>query len=328
MKYVGNNISIAGSRHIKKDIVCQDSSGYHLDDNYSIAIVCDGHGGYKHFRSNKGSLFAVEVGINAIKNFLGYENSFSSDKKKLLIQLEKNIILNWNKAVNAHYAKSPFTENELNALNEQERKRILSNIETAYGTTLIAILITERFSFCIQIGDGDCVILKENGDIELPMPGDDRLLFDVTTSLCDREAIMNFRHVWLEDPPVAALISTDGIRNSFTSKEYFIKFCRNIFESYNDTEVEQANSDLAEFLPELSERGSGDDVSISIIFDRERLQNTITKLNSSAPENETLKCNTKEHINGHDHMEITENEKGKTPLTLEGENEQNNKNNT
>lgn len=328
MKYKGDNISIIGSSHIKNNTICQDSSGYYYDEKYCIAIACDGHGGEKYFRSDKGSLLATEVGIDAINNFLIYEKHFSKDRNKLLVQLEKNIILNWNKAVNEHLNKNPFTENELDNLSEKDKNSVLSNIETAYGTTLIAILISNDYSFCIQIGDGDCVILKSDGTIELPIPDDDRLQFNITTSLSDKKAIMNFRHIWLENPPVAAIVNTDGVRNSFVSEEFFIQFCKDIFESYNDTEIEVANLELKEFLPRLSERGSGDDVSISIIFDIEKLETVIKGLNNKTSKQEVYENGTEECLDKEYNQPEIKDEDSLISLILEEENEQDNENNT
>ena len=50
-------------------LVCQDSSAHKVGDNYAIAVVADGHGSKKHFRSNIGSKFAVEATLETIANF-------------------------------------------------------------------------------------------------------------------------------------------------------------------------------------------------------------------------------------------------------------------
>ncbi len=271
-KFIGDNFSIIGSSHIKSNIVCQDSSSNYICDDYAVAIVCDGHGSGKHFRSDTGSFLASKVGMESIKEFLGFEQSFSKDRTKLLKQLEKNIILNWNNAVNSHLSKSPFDDNEWSKLSDKEKLSVESNIESAYGTTFVAVVLTAKYCFGIQIGDGDCVVMNSDGEMEMPMPEDDRLQFNVTTSLCDKKAILNFRHFWLDKPPIAAIVSTDGVRNSFSSVEHFMNFCKIIMESYHDLPIEQANAELNDFLPRLTERGSGDDVSVSIIYNKNKLK--------------------------------------------------------
>ncbi len=45
------NLSIQGASHIKNNIVCQDASISHFDENYAIATVCDGHGHLFSFTS-------------------------------------------------------------------------------------------------------------------------------------------------------------------------------------------------------------------------------------------------------------------------------------
>ena len=49
--FQGVHSTVIGDSHIRKGIVCQDSSGTVVTDKFAIAVVADGHGSAKHFRS-------------------------------------------------------------------------------------------------------------------------------------------------------------------------------------------------------------------------------------------------------------------------------------
>lgn len=271
--YDGISLSIVGSSHIKTHTECQDSSTHYLSDKFGVAVVCDGHGSSKHFRSAIGSDIAKNVAIDAVKELMKYENMFSGNKNNLLIQFEKNIILNWNNAIHHHLRENPFTDSELEKLSIKDREFVKSNVEAAYGSTLIAAILTNEYCFGVQIGDGDCIVLDEQGQTYNPIPQDERLQFNITTSLCDKVAIQNFRHFWIQQPIVALLVSTDGVRNSFADERFYINFCKTVFESFEAMSLIEAETELSDFLKRLTADGSGDDVSISTIFNVNGLGN-------------------------------------------------------
>ena len=59
-----------GYNHIKADKVCQDSSGHYSDDLMAVVVVADGHGSDNYPRTDRGSSFAVEATITAIREFV------------------------------------------------------------------------------------------------------------------------------------------------------------------------------------------------------------------------------------------------------------------
>lgn len=264
----GINKTVPGSSHLKTSKECQDFSFYYPSKNFGIAIVCDGHGSPKHFRSAKGSELATTVAIKATREFMRHQNSLPSRKDDVLQQLEKNIILKWNNSVSAHLNETSFTEDELNKLSKKDLELTQENAESAYGTTLILIVLAVNYCFGIQIGDGDCIAIDENGEMFNPVPNDDRLQFNITTSLCDKDAIRNFRHFWLDKSFAGILVSTDGVRNSFANEDYYRNFCITALEDISETPKKEAGIELTEFLKKLTENGSGDDVSVSVVFNK------------------------------------------------------------
>lgn len=259
----GFNISIQGFSHIAQNKVCQDSSSYFCDENISIAVVADGHGSEKHFRSDIGSKIAVETAINSIKNFMQdidlFNKAITTNADKILTKIESNILCNWNTIIYNHYKTNPVTKFE----NSEFLKNI--SIESMYGTTLIASVMTQQCWFAIQIGDGNCVCIYENGEAKILIPEDDRLIANFTTSLCDSDAIHNFRHYYSNSIlPSAIIVSTDGLLGSFFDKKSFLDFNCRIISGMDDYDTNIEN--LKQHLYKRSKEGSLDDISISTIY--------------------------------------------------------------
>ena len=258
-----------GYNHIKSDKVCQDSSGHYADDTMSVIVVADGHGSDNYPRTDRGSSFAVEATITAIREFVNTvkENDIdiSKDSNVYLEQLAKNILANWYMAVDADLKKYPFSEEELSKVSEKYKKKYLSGSrqEKAYGTTLIAACQTKDYWFGLQIGDGKCVCIFPDGSMNEPIPWDEDCQANITTSICDSQAIDEFRYYFTKDCPVATLMGTDGIDDSYANSEEMYVLYRSILTIFAEQGHQIGESEIQTFLPGLSRKGSGDDVSIA-----------------------------------------------------------------
>lgn len=83
-------------------------------------------------------------------------------------------------------------------LSEQSKQHYLNGTEDfrhAYGSTLIAAAVCEKYRFGIHIGDGRFTILDKDGAFSQPVPWDDRCFLNVTTSICDDDASDRARKV-------------------------------------------------------------------------------------------------------------------------------------
>ena len=71
------------------------------------------------------------------------------ERGKIIAQLKRSIIGCWNLLVAEHAEDNPFTEEELDGVPEKyaDEYRAGKSIETAYGSTLIAALLTDSFMF-------------------------------------------------------------------------------------------------------------------------------------------------------------------------------------
>ena len=258
-----------GYNHIKSGKVCQDSSGHYADNSMAVVVVADGHGSDNYPRTDRGSSFAVEATITAIKEFVKtVEDSaidISEDSDSYLEQLAKNILANWYAAVDADLEKYPFSEEELSKVSDKYKKKYMSGqrLEKAYGTTLIAACQTNHYWFGLQIGDGKCVCISQDGSMYEPIPWDEDCQANITTSICDSEAIEEFRYCFMTECPVATLMGTDGIDDSYANSEEMYVLYRSILAIFAEHGCETGENEIKAFLPGLSRKGSGDDVSIA-----------------------------------------------------------------
>lgn len=269
------HLSVQGASHIKKDKECQDAAISYFDDDCAIAIVCDGHGGNDYLRSAYGSQFGVRVAEANIKNFLKNikYGDLKQNGKVLINQLEASIINDWNEAIYTHYEENPFTEEELSTISEKAKKKYTEDerIESAYGTTMIAVGMTKELWIGLQIGDGKCVAVNPEGKFLQPIPWDNKCFLNATTSICDSHALENFRHFYSDRLPIAVFVGTDGIDDSFKTDEQLNNLYKTVLYSFMTTDFEEAINDLNDYLPRLSAKGSGDDVSISAMIDFDRI---------------------------------------------------------
>lgn len=270
--FKGFSMTSRGAVHIKNGTICQDVSGVVNNSDHIITAVCDGHGGTDYFRSHIGAYFAKEAVFNCMSDSELFSYCKNADTKKhqdeIMIQLEKCIISEWNNSILNHYLQNPFTEAELSAISESSRKAYEKGyfIEQAYGTTLITSVITEDYWFCLHIGDGKCIAITDSQQCIQPVPWDERCYLNNTTSMCDMNAIGCFRHFFSRELPNAVFIACDGVDNSFTDNEAMNNFYKLITTSFCTMPFDNAVNELAEYLPVLSEKGSGDDISIAGII--------------------------------------------------------------
>lgn len=276
--YKAFNLTSRGSYHIDNSIVCQDASSSGAYHNRTFAVVCDGHGGDDYVRSHIGSYFAKEAVVKCFSDnslFTYFENaSCDKEKNEILLQLEKSIVSEWNDRVREHYSLNPFTSAELSRVDCKVAEMYAKGefIEQAYGTTLIAAGVTEKCWFCLHIGDGKCVVFDKNEQFTQPVPWDERCFLNNTTSLCDFYAVKYFRHYFSDDVPLAIFLATDGVDNSFADEKALNGFYELILSSFKIMPFQVAVDELAGYIPVLSSKGSGDDISIASVISTKLIQ--------------------------------------------------------
>ncbi len=282
----GFSHSVMGASHEKTGLVCQDSSSFKVCDNYAVAVVADGHGSKKHFRSHLGSKYAVESTIEAIdryyENTEDFEENFPKNYKMILRNIEKQIISNWNKKVEKHLEENPVTDEEKSKFTEEEFEKIPP--ESYYGSTLIAAVTSKKFTFGVQIGDGSLVALFEDGKAVMPMEYNESAPANVTASICNSNAAGMFSSFFTDKKKLIALFaSTDGLYTSFGSEYDFLDYHTIITSQL--TNIEAFKQIIVNNLTKRSHFGTEDDISLSCVFNQEILDSSIDIIKNAVEDN-------------------------------------------
>lgn len=259
MPFDGFAASVRGASHEENGTPCQDSARVYVSEGLAVAAVSDGHGSEKHFRSDAGSEMAARVAIRSVMDFCERNGRlaeiFRRDEHEAARRIAGNIICGWNDEIAAHLGFVPLNE----------RERAISGkfgglqAEVMYGATLLLAAADSTGVFGLQIGDGTFTLQTAEG-MQLPMPEDERLMGNLTTSLCDCDAINSFRSFWRAGDFRAVTLSSDGLINSFVSRADMLKFA----ERLGGLQKEELPA-LREHLRERSRAGSRDDISVSVV---------------------------------------------------------------
>lgn len=267
------NSHCQGESHKATDKPCQDFSFSIKTEGYAIAMVSDGHGGERYFRSDVGSKIVVEVAHRCLVEFAeGISPSLFADLSSTpvgigdtyhpeLQRLVEAIVVGWRNAVLEHVTANPLTETEQLIANPKDDHEW----EKTYGCTLIATLLIPQFWLAFQIGDGKCVAIDKEGVPYEPIPWDDKCFLNKTTSICDTNAASEFRYCigGKESFPIAVFMGSDGIDDSFGEEENLYNFYIQLAKGFAKDGYEATIADLIATLPVLSKRGSQDDMSVA-----------------------------------------------------------------
>jgi serine/threonine protein phosphatase PrpC len=270
--------SVQGATHGRLGLPNQDAIGW-LPDSGSgpplIVAIADGHGSPKHFRSDVGARLAVTTATTVVQQFLAAQTEpahLSVLKRTAKEGLLRSLVRSWHEAVDGHRAITPWTEEEWAQLVAKEggaaRQAVEAQPVLAYGATLVAVAVTEAFLLYLQLGDGDILCVDAAGETVRPLPRDERLMANQTTSLCLPEAWTEVRIRFVpyaEQLPSLILLSTDGYANSFRSEEDFIKVGRDYLTMVRSQGIQLVASELPCILEEASRLGSGDDITLGIL---------------------------------------------------------------
>lgn len=304
-----------GESHKSTEKPCQDCAYAESTDSLSMAIVSDGHGGERYFRSQFGSRFAVEITKEAIRHFVTSmaesslvrqgeksvfaEKEFTSfstetatdiqiDSKahQALMWLFSSIISQWNEAIAKDAHERELTDWENLHVEQKYKDEFLSNranenatFEKTYGCTLMAYVQTPSYWFAFHLGDGKCVMMQ-NKEKHLvcsqPIPWDERCFLNKTTSMCDSQALDEFRYCYQGDGtfPLAVFLGSDGMDDSYGDGDNLNNFYIELFKIIIRKSNDDAKSELIKSLPKISKVGSKDDMSVACIYDDSLLQRT------------------------------------------------------
>lgn len=272
--YIELNAHHIGNSHVQNGLYCEDFSATYSDDTVSIVVISDGHGDKNCFRSDRGARYACETAVNKCKDFQRITSHIididDCDFDSLVRSLEADIADSWKAKVLSDANVHPFSDQELSVASEQAQEvyRNGQRLEKAYGCTLILSMCTANYWLSVQIGDGKSVAAYRDGVFVEPVPIDENCLGNRSTSLCNSNAKGSFRHYFSKIKPIAAFVSSDGVEESFDQAGLY-NFFYSIAYWLKEEGLDIAKSKLDSLLPQISEGGSGDDVSVSIMVSTE-----------------------------------------------------------
>ena len=288
--------TVPGASHVRAGIPNQDAILQLRASSRSLPLilsVSDGHGSYKCFRSDRGARFAVKVGGYLASDFLDTHDGElelaaleSSSQERLAQQFVKR----WRRMVEADLKRHPFTEEELVTLEQKSgagaRELIAANPSLAYGATSLTVAVAESFILYLQLGDGEILTVSAKGEVSKPLPEDERLFANETTSLCAPDAEQNFRfHLQplSAEPPALILVTTDGYANSFSSAAGFLQVGSDLLEMLRLDGFDSVNENVRGWLEEATRVGSGDDSTLGIICRMDALSEGAAATQANAP---------------------------------------------
>ena len=184
--------SAIGTRHVAKNMPCQDYGGYQVHDGIIYGAVSDGAGSAKH--SDLGSKLAVEAWIsNARKEFNDQFRLKESVSEINFQQLFQNI-----------------TQNVLEHLqHEAEHKELpLKDL----SCTLICFIASPQWIAAMQIGDGFIVLKpQEEENFKLLFQPDKGEYINETLFITSHGALEEIQHTFQNVAPQFICAATDGL---------------------------------------------------------------------------------------------------------------------
>jgi Protein phosphatase 2C len=257
-----------GAAHQATGLPNQDAvAARHVRPDALVAAVADGHGHRRHFRSARGSRFAVAIACESAQELAARLDEFESARQiesEALRSLVPAITGRWREAVREDVAADPFTDQEEAARAGGDDALI------AYGSTLLLAITGRRWLVLVQIGDGDILGIQPDGQPLLPVPGDPSLDGHQTTSLCGARAEDDFRAAVVDTSMTAllgVLLATDGYGNAQAADPWADAVSADLAELIHDRPPEW----LAGQLPLWAGRcasadGSADDTTIALLI--------------------------------------------------------------
>ena len=253
--------SVMGARHAHNQSPCQDAALVQKFDDMVLLAVADGHGDSKHSLSERGSQFAVETACQILRQALRSIDNEKSAQEVLEIlssSIAGRIAWEWN----IRCKKDALASSDVTVDGEW------SDTLISYGSTLIAIGISEKWLVAYQLGDGDILLMDTQNQPHFLFP-EEEISGVFTHSLCqpnhlEKAQLYCQKH---HDRISKILICTDGIRDSLSGlRENLIQFANWLEQKIRREGWQETQEAMHAWLSELSLRGNGDDNSFALFW--------------------------------------------------------------
>ena len=286
-KWLVYSKSVMGALHSLTGYSNQDSILWKQSHNSDTIVmsVADGHGSDIHFRSKVGSLLAVKTAVATLFKLFHNQpieiDNVSQVKDIIRYSVPRLLVHNWADQVQCHVQQHPFSNNEIDLILKKKGpiilEKIINNPKIAYGSTLLTVVVTKNYFIFFQLGDGDILIVDHNRNVRNMFSNqdgdsDDRLLIESivhTDSLCMDNSWLEFKTGIFDFQaikPKLILLTTDGYCNSFNSESGFLKIGLDYLALLEKFGYSYLSQNLYHILRQTSREGSGDDISLGLIY--------------------------------------------------------------
>ena len=278
-------VSRRGISHVRSGLPNQDAIEYWAspDGDTAVMAVADGHGSALCFRSEAGSRLAVKRAVELFRKFattIRSGQSVSAIADRARVVLAEELTQSWRAAVASDLAAKPFKPDEwasLAALEGWKGQRVVQrHPELAYGSTILGVVATTTHVLCMQLGDGDILLVDSEGETRRAVPKDKQVVSKQTASLWRRDAAADLRihiHEGSGDLPALIFAATDGYAESYKSDHDLTEIGRNYLAVVRNQGFDKVEHRLVSLLDQASWSGTGDDITIGLIsrFDSENV---------------------------------------------------------
>ena len=248
-------VSVRGLSHIGANLPNQDALSHWQEGGWTFLAVADGHGAARHYRSDRGAVFAVETAVTLLRSMAA--GGSPDGVMRSLPTLADQLVAGWRARVEADIRVSPLKEPpgfESHAV---------------YGSTCVAAGIGPGMALFFQIGDGDVLAAAPAVELDRAIPLDPHLVGPGTYSLCQTDAVERVRVRLFTSPhplstPDFVMVATDGLSKSYQKDQEFVAVSRHVRQMVQAGVMTKVLAELEPWLVECSRRGSRDDMTIAM----------------------------------------------------------------
>ncbi len=244
--------SVIGYKNLIKGCNSQDYIDCKEDEEYIVCCVADGHSTSFFEHSSDGAKFACKAAISVLSE--NFDINIESLENKLLnYEIQKEIDSKWKYLVEEHY------------------KKIYPNVfkieYIKYATTLLSVLITDKFILYLKLGDGD-IVVKDKRGYKIPINTRSNLTVD---SLGREDEYKHIRYKIEkieEKKDISIALFTDGYSNAFKNKDDLFYSIENTLQKYNKSIFSRFMllKTYTNYLNSISKNVTYDDISIVFIL--------------------------------------------------------------
>lgn len=243
--------SVIGYKNLVRGSKSQDYIDYKEDDKYIICSVADGHSTTFFKHSLDGARFACKASIDVLSE--SFDMDISKLEEKLMnYEIQKQIDSRWRSLVEEHYKK-----NYPNVFKIEYIK---------YSTTLLSVLITDKFILFLKLGDGD-IALKSKEGYKCVIGTRNNLTVDSLGREDEYKHMMYSLENIEEKETISIALFTDGYSNAFKNKVDLFNSIESTLQKYNKSIFSRFMllNTYANYLNSISKNITHDDISIVFI---------------------------------------------------------------